>query len=30
LCGNCADEARYNDSWNDYEEEMDFEYLTYP
>ena len=30
LCDNCADEARYNDSWDDYEEEMDTDYMRYP
>jgi hypothetical protein len=30
LCDNCADEVRASDSWDDYEQEMDFEYLVYP
>jgi hypothetical protein len=30
LCDNCADEVRYNDSWDEYEEAMDVEYLIYP
>lgn len=30
LCDNCIYEVRHNDSWDDYAEEMDFEYLVYP
>lgn len=30
LCDNCADEVRTSVSWDDYEQEMDLEYLVYP